>query len=183
MAATIPRLNVTEGRDPDYRAYYTPKAREIVETYVTDANGAHYVLRRPPLGHVLREQRARRVAVVAEALLEHHAFQVTEVKNGTVVYALGQSIIVENRAGASFWEHNGWLARTDLRVMQKPIGSGAPVRRTTSHSLPSTSRSVIHRSAPSSSSVRTARGASGGSGGRPSRSGAPTRLSGRMRSK
>lgn len=37
-------------------------------------------------------------------------------------------LYTENRAGASFWEHNGWLARTDLRVMQKPILPGAQVR-------------------------------------------------------
>jgi putative acetyltransferase len=33
----------------------------------------------------------------------------------------------DNDAGASFWEHNGWLPRPDLRVLQKPIRPGARV--------------------------------------------------------
>jgi putative acetyltransferase len=37
-------------------------------------------------------------------------------------------LYTENHAGASFWEHNGWRARADLRVMQKPILPGAQVR-------------------------------------------------------
>lgn len=32
QAFEIPRVNVTEARDRDYRSYYTPKARKIVET-------------------------------------------------------------------------------------------------------------------------------------------------------
>lgn len=36
-------------------------------------------------------------------------------------------LYADNEAGASFWEHNGWLPRPDLRVLQKPILPGARV--------------------------------------------------------
>lgn len=30
-------------------------------------------------------------------------------------------LIADNEDGAAFWQHNGWLTRPDLRVLQKPI--------------------------------------------------------------
>lgn len=33
-------------------------------------------------------------------------------------------VFQDNESGADFWSHNGWNARTDLRVFQKVIGCG-----------------------------------------------------------
>ena len=30
-------------------------------------------------------------------------------------------LFADNKKGESFWKHNGWVKRSDLRVMQKPI--------------------------------------------------------------
>ena len=37
----------------------------------------------------------------------------------------------DNAAGAAFWEHNGWLARTDLVVYQKGVLPGVHAARGT----------------------------------------------------
>jgi putative acetyltransferase len=34
-------------------------------------------------------------------------------------------LFTENQSGASFWTHNGWSSRSDLRVFQKGLSSGA----------------------------------------------------------